>query len=292
MLLLLRALPCLCFLASFVLPLPVHVVDKIGCPTGETTPPARNPGKRIKRIRFGGSQARFLATVSGSNDLAVQLRERKADHRLLQQMPHMSSDVLIDVGANLGTFTVMLAKLFPQARILALEPAPATFALLCHNLRINNVTNVIAHNLAMTVDGRNASFWFRPEWPGTSQVTPNQRAAMDLRRQGSRTAGTIMPTYSITLTQLLELHHVHHIRLLKMDCEGCEYEVQDAIPNGLVDYTCGEIHPNLAVENKVPCAIKAKVHKAMCGMWGLRGNHRWGTCVSGCSKLTPNDSCS
>ena len=49
------------------------------------------------------------------------------------------SPIFIDVGANLGLVSISLAKQWPFARILALEPAPATFRYLLWNLKENQV---------------------------------------------------------------------------------------------------------------------------------------------------------
>src|SRR5436190_12836902 len=42
--------------------------------------------------------------------------------------------VVADVGANFGAFTVTMARLAPDARVLAFEPAPSTFRLLRDNV--------------------------------------------------------------------------------------------------------------------------------------------------------------
>ncbi len=49
-----------------------------------------------------------------------------------------SGDLLVDVGANIGSYTVLAAKV-AGADCLALEPVPDTFAKLQRNLRINDL---------------------------------------------------------------------------------------------------------------------------------------------------------
>jgi len=45
------------------------------------------------------------------------------------------SDVVVDVGANLGVFPRLLARLVgPNGKVYAFEPIPETYAYLCHNL--------------------------------------------------------------------------------------------------------------------------------------------------------------
>src|SRR4051812_16333710 len=49
--------------------------------------------------------------------------------------------VLYDVGANVGAYTLVAAIAVPEARVLAFEPAPANFAALSGNLELNDVTD-------------------------------------------------------------------------------------------------------------------------------------------------------
>lgn len=57
---------------------------------------------------------------------------------------------IVDVGANVGLYTVLLSRLVgPAGRIVAFEPDPELFAQLQHNCALNECTNVTTHNLAL-----------------------------------------------------------------------------------------------------------------------------------------------
>src|SRR2546427_1034281 len=47
--------------------------------------------------------------------------------------------VFVDVGANIGAYSLIAAQLYPEVRILAIEPSAPTFASLCHNIWINRL---------------------------------------------------------------------------------------------------------------------------------------------------------
>jgi FkbM family methyltransferase len=56
----------------------------------------------------------------------------------------------IDVGANLGYYTVLASKLVgPAGRVVAFEPHPYNFELLRQNLELNRVENAAVHQLAL-----------------------------------------------------------------------------------------------------------------------------------------------
>ncbi|SRR6266545_2940317 len=57
-------------------------------------------------------------------------------------------DVVVDVGAHIGYFTLLLAALVgPKSRVFAFEPDPDNFALLCRNVELNGSDPVL---LALT----------------------------------------------------------------------------------------------------------------------------------------------
>jgi FkbM family methyltransferase len=68
-------------------------------------------------------------------------------HKLLSPR---HSEVIIDVGANIGVHTVWLSrKVGPEGIILAVEPERSNFTVLELNLEINNLPNVIPIRLAL-----------------------------------------------------------------------------------------------------------------------------------------------
>jgi FkbM family methyltransferase len=48
-------------------------------------------------------------------------------------------EVLYDVGANIGAYTLLAAVAVPELRVVSFEPSPANFAALCANLELNEV---------------------------------------------------------------------------------------------------------------------------------------------------------
>ena len=67
-----------------------------------------------------------------------------------QAIKHIQSPVIFDVGSNIGTITMWLAKLFPQGEIFSFEPQRQIFYQLCGNISINNLYNVQAFNMALS----------------------------------------------------------------------------------------------------------------------------------------------
>jgi FkbM family methyltransferase len=60
-------------------------------------------------------------------------------------------DTVLDVGANIGYYTLLFARLVgPRGKVYAFEPDPDNFALLSHNVRLNGYRNVVLVNKAVS----------------------------------------------------------------------------------------------------------------------------------------------
>jgi FkbM family methyltransferase len=84
-----------------------------------------------------------------------------------------------DIGANVGWYSINLAKAFPGSRILAFEPIPATYRQLQRNIELNQVGNVDALNFGFSNRAGMLTFYFYPACSGnasTANLTGNAAA--------------------------------------------------------------------------------------------------------------------
>jgi FkbM family methyltransferase len=84
-------------------------------------------------------------------------------------------DVVIDIGAHIGYYTVLFAKLVgPKGRVFAFEASPTNFEILKKNVNVNGYQNVTLNNKAVSdkdgkltlyITGRTSTenFLFKPE---------------------------------------------------------------------------------------------------------------------------------
>ena len=107
-----------------------------------------NSFHRLKRCRHG----HFLYNVNDlyigkSLDLYGEFSELEL-HLLGQWI--RPGDVVLDVGANVGTHCVFFARqVGPAGRVLAFEPQRLTFQMLCANIALNDLTNVDCRQAAV-----------------------------------------------------------------------------------------------------------------------------------------------
>jgi FkbM family methyltransferase len=67
-----------------------------------------------------------------------------AEWKLLEQLVKPGMTV-VELGANIGTHTVPMARLCAPGRLWAFEPQPRVFQVLCANLALNDIGNVLAY---------------------------------------------------------------------------------------------------------------------------------------------------
>jgi FkbM family methyltransferase len=58
--------------------------------------------------------------------------------------------VVFDIGANIGWYSLNIAKKYPSSNVVAFEPIPKTFDYLTENISLNEVKNIRINNLGLS----------------------------------------------------------------------------------------------------------------------------------------------
>jgi FkbM family methyltransferase len=120
------------------------------------------------------------------------------------------ASLIVDVGAGIGDFALLAARLFPQASVLACEPNPETYAVLVRNVARNGARNVDIEPVAV---GTRTSFALgKGRWSATASA-----------------AGTSESTVRVAGRRLDELIGGRGADLVKIDCEGGELDVLESL---------------------------------------------------------------
>lgn len=116
-------------------------------------------------------------------------------------------DTVIDIGANIGYFTVLLAKLVgPQGKVYAFEPDPRNFHLLQRTVERNGWTHVIIEQKAVSNKAGESLLYQTREWTANT-LTPSEH----------------LSTARVQVVNLDGfLSNEHHIAFIKMDMDGSE----------------------------------------------------------------------
>ena len=116
---------------------------------------------------------------------------------------------VIDIGANIGDSSIYFA-LKNAGKVIALEPFPKNYEVAKKNVEINNLTNKIEIVLAGCFSKA-----------GNITIDPKEEGAGKALHPSNE--GIQIPL--MTLDDILATFSVTQPALLKIDCEGCEYDI-------------------------------------------------------------------
>ncbi len=157
---------------------------------------------------------------------------------LMKHVP--ASPVVVDIGANVGFFSFLIAAKAKNAKVFAFEPMTINQKLFQENLRRNKD---VKH--AITVEQKAV----------TGIETPSVKLFFDDRNENTEipsvfadfskenTQSTEVP--AISLKKIIEQNQLQSIDVLKLDCEGSEYPILYNSPEEiwpLIKCLCIEVH--------------------------------------------------
>src|SRR5262249_34099075 len=129
--------------------------------------------------------------------------------------------LFIDIGANVGVWTVALATAHPEAHVYSLEPTPNTFSVLRHNVALNRLQNVTATQIAVSDSAGVLPFQVTENMSVLNRLAPSKESAENLHRGRFTNARTI-EVKSVRLDDFCKDRHIDRIGFLKLDVEGAE----------------------------------------------------------------------
>jgi FkbM family methyltransferase len=122
-------------------------------------------------------------------------------------------DVMVDVGANIGYFSMLASRIVgPVGNVYAVEASPSTRQRLETNLRLNGVSNVTVLPCAAWNEAGRATFY----------TDPDNRGGSSLRELHADVQADEVEL--VRLDDILPPEDFDRIRLIKIDIEGAEYQ--------------------------------------------------------------------
>lgn len=134
---------------------------------------------------------------------------------------------VVDVGANIGDFTIQAAKLCPAGRVYAIEPIGSNCESIRRQIQLNGVTNATVLQAALgdrdgeteihAAGGHSSMYW------------------------GAHSSERVRLT---TLQSVMRDNNIQTVDVLKLDCEGAEWDILPAIDALLpqIRQVCLEYH--------------------------------------------------
>lgn len=155
--------------------------------------------------------------------------------------------VAVDIGANIGYFTLLLAKLVgPRGRVITFEPLPENFRILAENVRLNGYQNVTLEPSAVM------------ERPGCVRLHRPREQFLTGTATTLAGPGASLQVPAVSLDGYLD-GRGERVRFVKIDVEGAEGWVLDGMRRILAEdapIVLVELHDELSEQNPSLMALR------------------------------------
>jgi FkbM family methyltransferase len=121
------------------------------------------------------------------------------------------SEVIFDIGANIGWYSLNFGILKNVNKVFSFEPIPRTFEFLTEHIKFNNINKILPSNIALSDHNGEVEFFFTKLETGSSSMRNIQE------RENIETV--VCKTQ--TLTDFVKENNTH-IDMIKCDVEGSE----------------------------------------------------------------------
>jgi len=122
------------------------------------------------------------------------------------------TDIVVDIGAHIGSFSVYAAKKATNGKVYAYEPNKDNYEILLRNKTINNINNLHTFNTAVSDKVGTIDLYL-----GKSHNAMHSVYETDTKKKIK------VPT--ITIKEILKRNKLKKIDVLKIDTEGAEYDI-------------------------------------------------------------------
>ena len=146
------------------------------------------------------------------------------EETILTRFDPRAGDVVLDIGANLGRYTVIAAKkVLNQGKVISIEANPTIFNLLVKNIKLNELTNVVPLNYAVFSEKTKIKFFVNTELRNNQYGTVNP----DIGNFENKGLEQYVYVDADTVDSILSENHInfHEVKWMKVDVEGAEFDV-------------------------------------------------------------------
>ncbi|MHA2105420.1 MAG: FkbM family methyltransferase [Candidatus Hodarchaeales archaeon] len=120
--------------------------------------------------------------------------------------------IIVDIGANIGVYSVYASLMGKNNKIFAYEPVIDNFNVLQENIQLNNSEeNIVAFNLGVSSQKEKRKLFLIDAVEHTLIEKNETQNFIEIE--------------CVSLNDIIEENNLPKIDLLKMDCEGAEYEI-------------------------------------------------------------------
>ena len=215
-------------------------------------------------VTLAGRRYLVYDTIN-SNAVSIIEDELRRDAYQLAHLELMPGDVVVDIGGHIGMFAIYAATRWPGISIHSFEPFATNAAFFEMNVAKSGLSGITLHRYAIA--GKEQLLRLVPHERNSGGVTGFTNR--------SQAASVDVPAYSLDFA--FEREGIVECALLKIDCEGAEYDVLNSTNVlGRVKHLRGELHTSGYLEQ---LGHHPRNAVRRCLMWLPKESIRFNICV-------------
>lgn len=175
----------------------------------------KDPSGIIYTHQVNGRELKMLLRKTGADEIIYRdiILRNGGDYGFIPEIAgHIGLDIntIIDAGANIGTATGYLKSMYPQAKVVSIEPEPGNYYILEKNMALNGFDDVVLCANA---------FWINND---ELHIGVGVRGELAKELSFGIVDDGGIAVKGLTFKDCLALLATHKVDLLKMDIEGAE----------------------------------------------------------------------
>ena len=125
------------------------------------------------------------------------------------------SPMVIDIGANVGYFTLYLLSRVPNAKVIAFEPLPSNLGLLETHKKDSELDGLTIDKRAVYATEKSIEISYNEDLDFSVGASVLSR----------KKANTSIQIEAVSIPDIFDIYKLEKCDLLKVDCEGAEYNI-------------------------------------------------------------------
>jgi len=226
----------------------------------DSPPPTINQNQQIEtnEIEQVYSSGMLFTIRKKTSDSAVLQHVIIRDDYNINKLKLRDNPIIVDIGANIGTFSIKTGTVFNDGKIYAFEPEKDNYLILKKNIEDNKLNNVFAFNKAVSSKAEKCKLYAVGDDDINFTQGKNTGGYTLIPRNENTKVDTNQVVETISLDDIIKENKIDQIDYLKLDCEGSEFDILYSLPKEQfkkIKIISLEVHKRSRI-NQNPLALK------------------------------------
>jgi FkbM family methyltransferase len=161
---------------------------------------------------------------------------------------------MIDAGGYIGTTAILYAQLYPQTKVICIEPLPENCNLIKKNIENNGLKDriILIEKALFNTNGEKVDIYYRDDSPvGIAHKFVGSSSLVYTESVSAR----FFSAETISLAKIFSDYNIPAVRILKMDLECSEYKALEGVPGDVlkkIQTIKGEYHNPDKTKSQTP----------------------------------------